>query len=106
MQRPRKSLIRALILPWMSFSLLSCSSGVERPDAQLCVLNAVDHQLRCYNVKDDYTAAGKLRIDAKPVVREVLGLEDLHRMTCVDPDGLAEIKRYILELREKSELQP
>lgn len=106
MQRLKKNLIKALILPWMNFSLISCSSGIQRPDAELCVINAVNHEMRCYSLRTGFTDAGTRRIDVEPRVVEILGIEDVHRMTCTNPDGLAEIKRYISELKEQTSCQP
>lgn len=103
MQIQLKKLMTVLILPLMSFN---CSSKVSRPDTEICVINALSHEMRCFNLRKDYDASGTRRTDSQPVIREILGLEDVHKMTCTNPDGLAELKRYISELREKAECQP
>lgn len=97
--------MRVLTALSISFSLVSCA-GVERPDTDVCVANVPALHERCYNLKKDYDDQGNRRPDAKPKTivykDEAAMLAGLNKKTCVDPDGLANLKAYIDELRRQN----
>ena len=107
--------MKAFIRHWTIFSLLLLSGcgAIERPNTDLCIINAQAHHRVCYNIRDDYTDEGKLKPDAKPKIRINLSIEDLDKALIVDSpydeenpnpthfeDGLARLKTWIKELRE------
>lgn len=85
---------------WTIFSLilLSGCGGIKRPDSDLCVINVPGQTMKCYNLNHDYTSEGKLKSDAVPKYKPVLTLDDVNKLTCTDPDGLANLKVFIKEM--------
>lgn len=81
----------------------SCASGVERPDTDLCLSNVPKLHELCTNLKRDYDDNGELKPGVKPQVRqykdEAEMLAALNKKTCTDPNGLANLKAYVRELR-------
>lgn len=84
------------------FSLLGCA-GIKRPDTDLCTVNVPAMHKKCYNTLNDYDDSGALLPDAKAKIIPLLGLIDLNKNTTVDPDGWANLKSYIKELRQAYE---
>lgn len=80
-----------------SFIFASCAS-IERPNTNLCIVNAQSNQLRCYNMKNDYTDKGVLKLDAEPHFKVISGVEDLHKHLCLDPDSTANLKAYLQKI--------
>lgn len=95
----------------LTLLLMIFSSGcatVERPDTDMCVVNVPGEHAKCYNLKRDYNDDGSRNPSAIPTYRPIdrtkkLSLDDLNKNTCVDPDGLANLKSYIRELRDAYE---
>lgn len=84
-------------------SLYSCA--VERPDVQLCIVNAPSAARKCYNMKTDYNDDGTLKAGAQPVYKQNRDVTELNKAMVVDSatgfeDGLAKLKSYIKKLRE------
>lgn len=95
-------MIKALILHLTAYSLVfGCS--IQRPDTDLCVVNAPDRHQKCYNLKKDYNDDGKLNPSAKPTFKPAVTVEDLNKNICTDPDGFANLKTYVKELRHAYE---
>lgn len=85
----------------MVFSAFGC--GIERPDTELCIVNAPGLVEKCYNLKEDYDDTGHLKLDATPLYRELHSVQDLNKHLCVDPEGTVNLKAFIKELREAYE---
>lgn len=99
--------IKQLILLWMVSSLVACA-GIEKPDAEVCIVNAPAFNRKCYNLKTDYDENGKLRREAVAKYKPNVHIKDLNKATVLDSetgfeDGLAEVKAYIKNLREAYE---
>lgn len=82
----------------ITFSLAGCAS---RPDATVCIVNAPAKNRKCYNLKDDYTDTGQLKANAKPKYLPANSVDDLNKNATVDPDGLAEIKAWLGDMRDE-----
>lgn len=90
-----------LITLLMISNFLACA--IPRPDTELCVVNAPGLTRKCFNLRDDYDDNGKLKPDASPLYLDTVTVQDLNKNVCTDPDGLANLKAYIKELREELE---
>jgi hypothetical protein len=90
--------MRALILLLVISSLVGCA-GVQRPDANICGINAVSSNLRCYNIKNDYSNDGTLDPKAKPVIIPLSGLNDLNAGLYFSPLDLEKLKVWIGDMR-------
>lgn len=89
--------MRLLIPLLISFNFLSCAS---RPDSEICVVNAPAKHMKCYNLKDDYDSEGNLKIDASPLYRPALVVEDLNKYIVIDNNGSFEnLKIWIGEMK-------
>lgn len=89
---------------WTIFSILiltGCSSSVERPDTDLCVINAPLNQMKCYNLKRDYDSNGVIKPEATGKLYPVEGVEDVNKFICTSPEDFANLKSYIKALREE-----
>lgn len=90
----------------MAFSLVACA--VQRPNTDLCTVNAPAGHRKCYNMADDYTDKGRLKPGATPVYRSNKTIADLNKFLVVDSptgtiDGQENLKVYLNELREEGE---
>lgn len=87
----------------MALELLSGCVSVQRPDTNVCVLNVPALHEVCYNLLRDYDDNGKLLPGAKPEIRQYNDgpsmLMAVNRAIKTDPDGWANLKAYIRELR-------
>lgn len=79
-------------------SLVGCA-GVQRPDANICGINAVSSNLRCYNIRKDYNNDGILDANAKPVIVPLSGLNDLNAGAYLSPLDLEKVKVWLGDLR-------
>ncbi len=93
-------MIKPPTLLLMALSLVSCSS-VPRPDTDVGVVNAEFHQIKGYNLLRDYDDNGNLNPSAKPWIRPAVNVSDLNKNVCTDPQGWANLKSYIRELRDE-----
>ena len=78
--------------------LAGCAS-VERPNAEICGINAKSSQLRCYNLKSDYDADGYRLPDAKPVVKPIASLMSLNGGMYLSKSDIAPVQAYIDAIR-------
>ncbi len=101
MRRQETRLIRPqiLLLTALELCLVSCST-VPRPDTDIGVVNAIDHHVKSYNLSTDYDDQGNLLPSAVPKYRPALTVDDLNKNICTDPQGWANLKAYIRELRD------
>lgn len=88
------------LLTASSLALVSCG-GPERPDTNLCIVNAKARHKSCFNMKRDYDDQGNLLPGVKPSIVPIASLDDLDKNLAVDPDGSANLKAYIQKLRER-----
>ena len=79
---------------------LGCAN-IPKPDTNLCIVNALAHNQKCYNLLRDYDDDGRLFATAKPLYKPANTIEDLNKNACTDPDGLANLKAFIKLLREE-----
>jgi hypothetical protein len=86
----------------VSFSLFSCAQ-IDRPDTDLCVVNAPGKKLTCFNLKRDYDKDGNLKSDAKPVFKPAPTIESVNKHIITDPQGYARLRAYIRTLRQEYE---
>lgn len=86
----------------MAFSLLASGCGIQRPDTDICIVNAPNKVRKCYNMRKDYTNEGKIKADAKPFYKPANTVDDLNKVLTVDNDhnGIENLKIYINELRQ------
>lgn len=93
MQLKTLSIIYSLVL------LCSACGTVERPDADICVVNAPGKKLTCYNLKHDYNQDGTLRPGAKPKFKPISSIDNLNKGVFMTNADWAEVKKWIAELR-------
>ncbi len=80
-------------------SVFASGCGIQRPDTDLCIINAVLKQRKCFNMRRDYNDDGRLKLGAKAHYKPAATIDDVNKNLSVDPDGLANLKVYIQELR-------
>lgn len=100
MHRLKKKSKRHLIqlLMAFSFAIMGCST-IERPNTDVCLVNAPGATRKCYNLSTDYNDDGTLKPNAHAVYKPTVNISDINKNTCIDPDGLANLKAYIQKLR-------
>lgn len=92
--------MRLLIPLLISCNLLS-SCAPQRPDSEICVVNAPAMHMKCYNLKDDYDDEGNLKPDASPLYRPTVRVEDLNKYIVMDSEKSFEnFKTWINELKQ------
>lgn len=90
----------------MVFSITGCGcSVVQRPDVDLCIINSVEENRSCLNMKRDYNDDGTVLPGAKLFQKPNKVLMDLNKALVIDSssgfeDGIANLKIYINQLRE------
>lgn len=89
-----------------AFSLLVGCAGIERPNTDVCIINAPNRNRRCQNMNTDYDDNGKLNPAAKPIYRSNASIQDLNKFLCIDSptgttDGQAALKAYLTKLRNR-----
>jgi len=87
-------------------AVLGCGT-VERPNAEICVVNAPALHRKCYNLARDFDGNGNRYKDAKPIYRPNPDISSLNKATLIDSetgfaDGIGEVLRYIKELRAEA----
>lgn len=93
--------MRLAILLTICSLVVGCA--VPRPKANICILNAKDRELICYNLHDDYDKDGKIKEDAKPLIIPIESLMELDKYTCTDPESFQKIKVWLRRLKDKYE---
>lgn len=98
-----KQLILALIALWAVFSFTSCAA--QRPNSDVCIVNAPNKNRKCYNLATQYDENGALKPGAVATYRANATIVDLNKALVIDSptgfeDGLAALKIYIKELRD------
>lgn len=88
-------------MPWIIFSILLVACSVPRPDTDICIANAPEKHLKCYNLKKDYDNNGERDPNAKPTYKPFAQIEDVNKFALTDPDGLANLKIYLQDLRAR-----
>jgi len=84
--------------------IFSCACAhIERPDAEMCVVNAPAEHVKCYNLKHDYSQSGSLKRDASPSYKKARSVHDLNKGVWMSNADWAEVKAWISELRRAYE---
>lgn len=86
--------------------LAACRSLPQRPDTDICVNNPQLEHKKCYNLRRDYDEEGQLKPGAVPSFKPLLSLADVEKDISTDPDGWANLKAYIRQLRDELKLAP
>lgn len=94
--------MRVMFWAACSLALLSCAH-VQRPDADLCVVNAPGKKLTCYNIKTDFNDDGQIRPGVPAHYKPAPDLEAINKWVITDLDSWAKIKAYVKLLREEYE---
>jgi hypothetical protein len=81
------------------FCIILFGCSVQRPDTNLYVVNAAFHQARGYNLRADYDQDGNLLSTARAKVIPANQVQDLNKFICTDPDGFANLKAYVQQIR-------
>jgi hypothetical protein len=97
-----------------SLALASAGCGIERPNSEVCIVNAPAKNRKCYNLKTDYNDDGTLKAGAVAKYHPNGTVEDLNKAMVVDSpfdaahpnpkhfeDGLARLKTWIKQLRQE-----
>lgn len=90
---------------WIALSafMVSGCASVDRPDSPMCILNTGALRETCANLKKDYDDNGNFKKDAKLVITQYKSAEEmllaLNKRVATTPEGWANIKTYIRELR-------
>ncbi len=90
----------------VAFSLSACA--IQRPNSDVCIINAPSGWRKCYNLRTDYDDNGILKKDAKPTYRLNPDITYLNKALVIDSssgfeDGIAFLKTYINQLRDRYE---
>jgi hypothetical protein len=85
------------------FSLWACA---DRPDVDLCIINAPNKNRKCFNLAKDYQDDGSLKPGAMPVYRATSTIEDLNKSLVLDSstgpeDAIARMKAWVRKLQEE-----
>ena len=72
---------------------------VQRPDTDLCVVNAGAGHLKCYNMKKDFDDQGNRKPDAAATFKPAKTVDDLNKFVCTDLQGFENLKIYLNELK-------
>jgi uncharacterized protein YigE (DUF2233 family) len=81
------------------FSLVGCAN-VQRPDADVCGVNAKTSKLRCYNIKNNYTNDGTLKDGATPTVKPIANLMSLNGGIYFSPADFEKLKVWLQDMRD------
>lgn len=98
--------MRLLMTLLMACSTVACAAApVERPNSDVCLINAEAGHRKCYNMARDYDANGRLKPGVKATYKNNLTITDLNKAVVIDSptgfeDGWARLKTYINQLRE------
>src|ERR1019366_3139289 len=98
--QPRRSTMRLLML-LVGFDLLFSGCGINRPDTNICIVNAPAKNRKCYNLLRDYDDTGALKKGAVPQYRANLTIDDLNKALIIDPvvpannQGIANLNAWI-----------
>ena len=79
--------------------IIGCA-GVQRPDADICGVNAKSSKLRCYNIKNDFNDDGTRKPDAQPVNKKISSLNDLNGGIYVSPADFEKFKVWLGDSRD------
>lgn len=86
------------------FSLLiSGCASIERPDANLCVVNAPAQHLKCYNLKTDYDQNGQILKGAEAKFFRAETVDDLNKGVWMSNADWSKVKVWISRLRKAYE---
>lgn len=99
MQRQKKKLKKLPTLLLMAFS--SCSTLPPRPEATVCLINALGQYRKCYDMSSDYDSQGKLLPSAIPSYKSTTTIEELDKFWVLDVDSFANLKAYLNQLRSR-----
>lgn len=88
---------------WVTCSLIlaAACATIERPDSELCIVNAPLKRRKCYNLRHDYDDSGNLIPEATPSYAPVESVEDLNKHTTMDPESWTRFRAYLKKLREQ-----
>ena len=75
------------------------SHDVERPDADLCFINATLKHKKCYNLKADYNQDGSRKPSAKARFYPLPDVSAIDSNVCADPKSFEALKAYFNLLR-------
>ena len=91
----------------ITFSLLlfmgGCA-GVQLPSSDICVVEAKQFRLLCYNLKNDYAVVNSrvvLKAGAVPHYKPLLAPSDVDKFTCTDPVSWGGIKAWAQALGDQ-----
>jgi hypothetical protein len=98
----QKTLIKLVTMLLMGFS----GCAVQRPNADVCIVNAPAGNRKCYNLSRDYDDNGMLIPGHAATYRVNTTVKDLNKAAIIDSptgftDGLAALKAYIAEMRKE-----
>ena len=90
-----------LLLLVSSLFTLGCGT-IPRPDSNIGIVNAPNHYLLYYNMRSDFDSNGNLSTTALAKYLPVTAVTDLNKYVCLDPTSFANLKAYLIELRNKA----
>ena len=94
--------MRLTVFNLFVIATMGCSS-VERPNADICVINAPGLKLTCYNMRNDYDNSGNLKPGVQPHFKQTVTLYDVNKFITMSPDDFSELKAYVGELKDEYE---
>lgn len=72
----------------------------DRPDSNLCFVNAPLEHCKGWNLSRDYDDDGNRKPDAKPFYRPAKTVQDLNKNACMDEESYVNLVIYLRELRD------
>lgn len=86
------------LLAGVTILLVGCA-GVQRPDADICGVNASASKLHCYNLKKDYSNDGTLLANSVAKDKPISSLQDLNAGIYFSPTDVEKVKVWISDMR-------
>jgi hypothetical protein len=81
--------------------LLSVSCSLGRPEGMICLVDAPDKELQCFDMSTDYDDNGQLKPGAQVKVKKIDSLSSIDRATVFDLRSWQSVSAYIQRVRAK-----
>jgi hypothetical protein len=90
------------VLILASLLFVGCNT-LQRPNALICGINGASHELRCYDLHDDFDDNGALKKTAQPKIQAVQDLTQLNAGIYLSPTDFKKVKLYLTDLKKAYE---
>ena|GEM_PF-2341856 len=84
--------MKLLTMLLMVFELVACSAPA--PDTDVCVVNALQSRMKCYNLARDYDDDGNIKPTASPTYKPCQNCEAVDKHIVTDSIGFQNLKAF------------